>query len=241
MLALVFNRRRTEDAILRRIDESLSPATGPRWRRVTGRPPSTPARSSSWSRPAAFDNAQILDGDGLVDRFSSVSFVAASPEQQRAELYAAMGELAAGTSVTLRYHTELEVLKTALPWTCRMRIPSPTRLVSGLTRVVSAPVHTDGFGFVLDLTDADPAVSFTPRDGVGCGGSLLRQAGSLARRSVLPAASRQICGHGARLLCSRDAGVADMRRMSAPCARESRLSPAETSEVTARRVADTRC
>jgi SAM-dependent methyltransferase len=113
VLALVWNRRRTEDAIHRRIDELLAPYRG-----------DTPAHAteewrgalddSSLFEPAGertFDNEQRLDGDGFVDRFGSVSFVAALDDAQRDALHAAVRALAGGGVATLRYRTEVELFR----------------------------------------------------------------------------------------------------------------------------------
>jgi len=113
VLALVWNRRRMEDAIHRRIDELLAPFRG-----------DTPAHATEQWRGAVddselfeaagrrrFDNEQRLDGDGLVDRFGSVSFVAALDAAPREPLRAAVRELAAGGIATLRYRTEVELLR----------------------------------------------------------------------------------------------------------------------------------
>jgi SAM-dependent methyltransferase len=113
VLALVFNRRRMEDAIHRRIDELLGPHRGDTPAHATGDWHAAVEHNTLFAPVATrtFDNAQLLDGDGLVDRFGSVSFVAAAPEQRRAELHAAIRELAAAATVTLRYRTEVEILR----------------------------------------------------------------------------------------------------------------------------------
>jgi SAM-dependent methyltransferase len=113
VLALLFNRRRMEDEIHARIHALLAPYRG-----------DTPAHASdSWRvaldacsifEPLAvrtFDNVQVLDGDGLVDRFGSVSFVASLDDAPRAELHGALHALAGGCMVTLRYTTEVDVLR----------------------------------------------------------------------------------------------------------------------------------
>jgi SAM-dependent methyltransferase len=112
-LALVFNRRRSEDEIHRRIDALLTPHRG-----------DTPEHASDGWRgsleasrlfeplaAARFDNVQLLDGDGLVDRFGSVSFVASMDEAPRAKLLAALRELAGGARVMLRYRTDVDVFR----------------------------------------------------------------------------------------------------------------------------------
>ncbi len=113
VLALVFNRRRMEDEVHRRISELLEPHRGDTPAHATGDWHDAVEASTLFAPVAtrSFDNAQALDGDGLVDRFGSVSFVAASADQERAELHAAIRALAAGASVTLRYRTEVEVLR----------------------------------------------------------------------------------------------------------------------------------
>jgi SAM-dependent methyltransferase len=113
VLALVFNRRRTEDEIHRRIDALLAPHRGDApehasdgWRGSL--------ETSALLAPLAtarFDIAQVLDGDGLVDRFGSVSFVASMDEVPRAKLHAEVRELAGGASVTLRYRTDVDVYR----------------------------------------------------------------------------------------------------------------------------------
>jgi SAM-dependent methyltransferase len=113
VLALVFNRRRMEDAIHRRIDELLAPDRGDTPAHATGEWHAA-IDDSALVEPVAtrtFANAQLLDAGGLVDRFGSVSFVAASPPQRRDELHAALRALAPGGSVTLRYRTEVEILR----------------------------------------------------------------------------------------------------------------------------------
>jgi SAM-dependent methyltransferase len=112
-LALVWNRRRMEDEIHAAIEELLAPHRGdaPAHATAAWRPP---LDSSTLFQPAAeraFDNEQRLDGDGLVDRFGSVSFVAALDDAARDELQAELRALAAGGRVTLRYRTEIEVLR----------------------------------------------------------------------------------------------------------------------------------
>ncbi len=113
VLALVFNRRPSEDEIHRRIDALLAPYRG-----------DTPQHASDGWRAsleaselfapvarAHFDYAQRLDGDGLADRFGSVSFVASMDDAPRAALLAALRELAGGATVTLSYCTDVDVFR----------------------------------------------------------------------------------------------------------------------------------
>jgi SAM-dependent methyltransferase len=113
VLALVWNRRRMEDEIHRRVHELLEPhrrgvpahATDP-WRRAVD--------ESALFAPVAtatFDNEQSLDADGIADRFGSVSFVAALDAGPRRRVLDALRALAGGATTTLRYHTEAEILR----------------------------------------------------------------------------------------------------------------------------------
>ncbi len=111
-LAVVWNRR-VDDEVNQRLNALLAPVRG-----------DTPAHAlDAWRRPLEhvehfepavqrrFDNEQRLDGDGLVDRFGSVSFVAALDDEPRAALLAQLRELAGDDGVTLRYRTEVEVFR----------------------------------------------------------------------------------------------------------------------------------
>ena len=113
VLALVFNRRRMEDEVHQRIEELLERHRGDTPAHAKGDWHDAVDASALFARVAtrSFDNAQALDGDGLVDRFGSVSFVAASAVQRRAELHAAFRALAGGGTVELRYRTEVEILR----------------------------------------------------------------------------------------------------------------------------------
>ena len=112
ILAVLYNRRRTDDEILCRLREMLAPYRGdtpehPRndWRREA-------LRSSKLFEPldaATFDHDLPLDGDGFADHVASVSFVAALDDGPRTELLERCRALAAGGGVTLRIHTEVEL------------------------------------------------------------------------------------------------------------------------------------
>jgi len=113
VLALVFNRRRMEDAIHQRVDELLAPYRGdvPAHANETWR---GAVEASALFEPAArreFDNVQVLDAAGLADRFGSVSFVAALDSGPRDVLLAALRALAPDAPVTLRYRTQVEILR----------------------------------------------------------------------------------------------------------------------------------
>jgi SAM-dependent methyltransferase len=111
-LVVIFNRR-IDDELNQRLDALMAPVRG-----------DTPGQAlDGWRRPLEhadyfelqtqrrFPNEQQLDGDGLVDRFGSVSFVAALDDDRREELLGRLRELAGGATVTLRYRTEVEVYK----------------------------------------------------------------------------------------------------------------------------------
>ena len=112
-LALVFNRRRSEDEIHQRIDALLAPHRGDTPEHASAGWRGSLVASNLFERldAARFDNAQSLDGDGLVDRFGSVSFVASMDDVPRAKLLAALAELAAGGRATLRYRTDVDVFR----------------------------------------------------------------------------------------------------------------------------------
>ena len=111
MLALVWNRRRLEDPIHAAVEQILSPYH----RDVPTH------RSDAWR--AAFDstslfgaleertfaNAQVLDADGLADRFASTSFIAALRDGERHAVLARIRALGAAGPVTLRYVAEVQV------------------------------------------------------------------------------------------------------------------------------------
>lgn len=111
MLALVWNTRRMEDEIHRRIQALLDPLRG-----------SVPAhRSERWRadlersllfgaiRELRFANEQLVDAAGLADRIGSISFVAALEEDERAALLDDARALVGDGAVTLRYVVELQL------------------------------------------------------------------------------------------------------------------------------------
>lgn len=109
VLALIWNRRRMEDEIHERLEAILGPHRG----RVPAH------RHDSWRAALAasphfgpvseeeFVNEQVLDADGLADRFGSVSFVASMQDDERDALLGDVRALAGGGVVTLRYVVEL--------------------------------------------------------------------------------------------------------------------------------------
>jgi SAM-dependent methyltransferase len=111
-LVVIFNRR-IDDELNQRLDAVLAPVRGdtPGQSLRDWRGPLEHAEHFELQTQRRFPNEQQLDGDGLVDRFGSVSFVAALDDDRREALLAQLRELAAGGSVTLRYRTEIEVYK----------------------------------------------------------------------------------------------------------------------------------
>lgn len=111
VLALIWNRRQMEDEIQQRVEALLGPHRG----RVPAH------RSDGWRdafaasphfgpvREAAFAGEQLLDADGLTDRFGSISFVATMRPGEREALLDEVRALARGGVVTLRYVVELQL------------------------------------------------------------------------------------------------------------------------------------
>jgi len=110
-LALVWNRRRMDDALNQAIEDLLAP-----YRRQTSTF-HTEAWRAAFERtklfgPLAervFTNEQRLDADGLADRIASVSFIAALEEKERTKVLRAARALSGGSSVTIRHDTKVQV------------------------------------------------------------------------------------------------------------------------------------
>jgi SAM-dependent methyltransferase len=110
-LALVWNRRRMDDALNQAIEDLLAPH-----RRDTS-VFDTEAWRAAFERtklfgPLAervFPNEQRLDADGLTDRIASVSFIAALEEKERRKVLRAARALSGGGSVTIRLDTKVQV------------------------------------------------------------------------------------------------------------------------------------
>ena len=104
-LALLWNRRRLDQPLQRAVDEVIGPYRGrssPRPRRDGWR---EPLASVGLFRPAAeleVPFEQLLDAEGFVDRFSSISFVAALPDGERAMVVDRLRGLAAGAGHPIR-------------------------------------------------------------------------------------------------------------------------------------------
>jgi SAM-dependent methyltransferase len=114
-LALIWNSRDETDRLQAAIGRLLVPHAGdvarhygPQWRDPLDRSPDFgPIVSND------FEQRQEVDEDGLVDRFCSVSFIAALEQEPRAEIEARLRALARerGGRVTLPYVTEVFVTR----------------------------------------------------------------------------------------------------------------------------------
>ncbi|HWJ33154.1 MAG TPA: class I SAM-dependent methyltransferase [Gaiellaceae bacterium] len=111
-LALIWNARDQARPLQREISELIKPFVPP------NRPPVSdsvrPLEASDLFGPVerrAFPLVHRLDADGVVDRIASVSFVAAAPAEQRAELERRLREVVAaqGGEVEFAYLTEVYV------------------------------------------------------------------------------------------------------------------------------------
>jgi SAM-dependent methyltransferase len=110
-LALVWNRRVTDDPINRAIEALVAPHRGavPSHARSDWRAPFARTELFGPLEERSFSNEQTLDADGMADRIGSISFVAALPADERARLIAAARELAADGPLTIPYRTEVQV------------------------------------------------------------------------------------------------------------------------------------
>jgi SAM-dependent methyltransferase len=112
LLALIWNSRSVEDPLHAAIDELLAPyrqeTPSERERRWRG----DFDRSELFGplEERTFTHAQKLDRQGLVDRFASVSFIAALPEDERAEVLEKVAALADDEGVVdFPYNTDVFV------------------------------------------------------------------------------------------------------------------------------------
>ena len=117
-LALLWNRRRADQPLHQAVDEVIEP-----YRRRPPRPGRDkwrkPLESAGVFRPVAEREVpfeQILDVDRFIDRFTSISYVAALPDGERAWVSERLRELAAGAagqSLHLGYETEMYLYERA--------------------------------------------------------------------------------------------------------------------------------
>ena len=110
-LALVWNRRVTEDPVNQAIEAILAPH---RAEVPTHRWNHWPAAFESTAlfgplEEHVFPNEQHLDADGMADRIGSISFIASLPQAQRDEAISAARALADDGPVSVPYRTELQI------------------------------------------------------------------------------------------------------------------------------------
>jgi SAM-dependent methyltransferase len=110
-LALVWNRRVTEDPVNRAIEAILAPhrAEVPTHRWDTWR--ATFERTALFGplEEHVFSSEQHLNADGMADRIGSISFIASLPDDERANVLEEARALAAGGPVTVPYRTEVQI------------------------------------------------------------------------------------------------------------------------------------
>jgi len=114
--ALIWNSRDRERPLQQEIGEMLKPFMPPD-RPAVGRSAQALEESPLFGpvERRTFPFAQQLDADGVVDRIASVSFIAAAPVEQRAELERKLREVVAarGGRVEFSYLTEVYVSRRA--------------------------------------------------------------------------------------------------------------------------------
>jgi ubiquinone/menaquinone biosynthesis C-methylase UbiE len=113
-LGLIWNMRDLDDPLQRSIEELIAPLAAVlaerheygSWRDVFDR-----TELFGPLEEASFPTEQLLDADGLVDRFLSMSFVATAPEPAQRELERSLRELAGTGPVRLPYVTRTFVTR----------------------------------------------------------------------------------------------------------------------------------
>jgi SAM-dependent methyltransferase len=107
-LALIWNRRRDDDELSAAIEEIIGPHHGDVPHHNTGRWRDAFDRTRLFGPLAErrFENSQELDAEGVAMRFGSVSFIAALPESERADVLDGLRALAADAPARIRYTTE---------------------------------------------------------------------------------------------------------------------------------------
>jgi SAM-dependent methyltransferase len=110
-IALIWNARDERDALQAALSEIIDPLEGDTPRRKQRNWKTLLADSGLFERTERllFEHAQLLDEQGVVDRVTSISFIAAAPLDVRAEVEARVRALVAGTAAPIRlpYMTEL--------------------------------------------------------------------------------------------------------------------------------------
>jgi SAM-dependent methyltransferase len=112
-LALIWNVRDERDPLHAMASELLEPLERdvPRRHRQDWRAVLDASALFTPVETATFDHEQLVDEDGYVERFTSISFVAAAPADVRTEIESKLRALVrdAGTPIRLPYVTELYV------------------------------------------------------------------------------------------------------------------------------------
>jgi SAM-dependent methyltransferase len=112
-VALIWNTRDERDRVQAAISSILEPLgrDTPRRQKRDWREVLDDSGLFTPCEAVTFDHAQEVDEDGLVERFCSISFVAAAPADVRAEVEARVRALARehGTPVRLPYVTEVYI------------------------------------------------------------------------------------------------------------------------------------
>ncbi len=116
-LALLWNRRRLEQPIHRAVDEIIGPyrRRTPSHHRGEWRAPLERSGLFAAAAEREVPLEQVLDADGFVDRFSSISFVAALPDAERESVLRRLRAVAESAEQPLRlgYTTEVYVYRRA--------------------------------------------------------------------------------------------------------------------------------
>jgi SAM-dependent methyltransferase len=110
-LALLWNRRVEADPVNEAIERLLAPhgAGVPTHRHDDWHGAFERTTLFGPLEEHVFANEQHLDADGLAARIGSISFIAALPERERAEVLTAARALAGEGTVTVPYRTELQI------------------------------------------------------------------------------------------------------------------------------------
>ncbi|HEX6789127.1 MAG TPA: class I SAM-dependent methyltransferase [Gaiellaceae bacterium] len=110
-LALIWNARDERDALQAALSEIIDPLEGDTPRRKQRSWKTLLAESGLFDHTERllFEHAQLLDEQGVVDRVTSISFIAAATPSVRAEVEARVRALVAGSAAPIRlpYMTEL--------------------------------------------------------------------------------------------------------------------------------------
>jgi SAM-dependent methyltransferase len=110
-LALVWNRRRTDDPLNQAMEQLLAPYRGHMSALHTGDWHGVFQGTKLFGpfEERVFRNDQSLDADGLADRIASVNFIAALDETERSKVVRAARALAGAAGVTISQDTEVLV------------------------------------------------------------------------------------------------------------------------------------